>query len=86
LDIQKDMAADFIAMEDETCTEDYITIEGSTSTCSLIDTSNRYCGQILADAATVKNSIEICGKFPVVSSCFNQPGPSAVRTRIDSKG
>ena len=49
------------ALEDEFCTADYLTIEGSSSTCSLIDTTNRYCGDLFADAAMAMASLEICG-------------------------
>ena len=57
------MAADQVSAEDELCKTDYVRIEGSTSTCSLIDTSNRYCSQKLADAKDVKADLEICGKY-----------------------
>jgi len=49
------------AAEDELCKLDHIVIEASTSTCgSLIDTSNRYCGQHLADSAGALDNLEIC--------------------------
>ena len=49
---------------DELCKEDHIVIEASTSQCgSLIDTSNRYCGQHLADSTMTLANLEICGKF-----------------------
>jgi len=47
--------------EDELCKYDHIVIEASSSTCgNLIDTSNRYCGQALADAKATLDNLEIC--------------------------
>jgi len=47
--------------EDELCKEDHIVIEASTSQCgSLVDTSNRYCGQHLADSTMTLANLEIC--------------------------
>ena len=37
------------------------------STCgNLIDTSNRYCGQALADAKATLDNLEICGKVIIL--------------------
>jgi len=67
LDLQQEVAADQVSAEDELCKTDYVRIEGSTSTCSLIDTSNRYCSQKLADAKDVKADLEICDCSPPFS-------------------
>ena len=73
-------AAMAVAMDDETCTTDYVVIEGitfpqkrkheyfttlsigSSSDCSVTDSTSRYCGGFLADSNIVKANSEICGK------------------------
>ena len=49
---------------DESCSNDYITIEGSSSTCGLNDVTNRYCGNFLVDTNGGRANAEICGKIP----------------------
>ena len=55
---------------DESCSNDYIAIEGSSSTCGLNDVTNRYCGSFLADTNGARANLEICGKsITMVHGC-----------------
>ena len=52
-----------LAQTGSACTEDFIIIEGSSSTCTLNPNTNRYCGSHLNDDNMAKASVSICGKF-----------------------
>ena len=44
------------------CRNDYIIIEGSSSTCSVTNTVNRYCGEHFSDIDMQAQDLQICGK------------------------
>ena len=52
-----------MALVEENCRTDYLTIEGSSSICRLNRLTNRYCGEFLADENKVESNLQICGKF-----------------------
>ena len=43
-----------MALVEENCRTDYLTIEGSSSICRLNRLTNRYCGEFLADENKVE--------------------------------
>merc|ERR1711981_968085 len=49
-----------LAQTGSACTEDFIIIEGSSSTCTLNPNTNRYCGSHLNDDNMAKASVSIC--------------------------
>ena len=52
-----------MALVEENCRTDYLTIEGSSSICRLNRLTNRYCGEFLADENKVESNLQICGEF-----------------------
>jgi len=60
LNVNNDDLTMALAQTGSACTEDFIIIEGSSSTCTLNPNTNRYCGSHLNDDNMAKASVSIC--------------------------
>ena len=55
--------ATLTALTESWCANDFIIIEGSSSTCSTTNTVNRYCGEKFSDVDMQAQDLQICGKL-----------------------
>ena len=55
--------ATLMSLTESYCANDFIIIEGSSSTCSLTNTVNRYCGEKFSDVDKQAQDLQICGMF-----------------------
>ena len=54
--------ATLMSLTESYCANDFIIIEGSSSTCSLTNTVNRYCGEKFSDVDKQAQDLQICGR------------------------
>ena len=55
--------ATLTALTESWCANDFIVIEGSSSTCSTTNTVNRYCGEKFSDVDMQAQDLQICGNL-----------------------
>ena len=55
--------ATLTALTESWCANDFIIIEGSSSTCSTTNTVNRYCGEKFSDVDMQAQDLQICGNL-----------------------
>jgi len=56
--------ATLMSLTESYCANDFIIIEGSSSTCSLTNTVNRYCGEKFSDVDKQAQDLQICDCTP----------------------